>query len=588
MIKIKDLTLKNFLSTGAQTQAISFDQNELTLVLGENLDLGGNDAGSRNGVGKSTATHALSYALYGQALTGIKKDNLINRINNKHMLVTLTFEKDGVEYRIERGRKPGILKFYKDNIEQKLDANESDSQGDGRETQKEIDQILGMNHLMFRNIVCLNTYSDAFLAMKAADQREIIEQLLGISILSEKAEVLKKLIKDTKDDITRETATIEATKAANEKIQQSINSLKLKQKAWTSQYEADVVKLYTEIEEMKKFDIVSELTKHDEIQTYNETYQKIQSLKKEKSSLEALLVRADKSVQGFQNQLNSLSKNECPQCNQEIDSHKHEDMTASITKSLNDANEYLETTANEYANVSDKLDQIGELSVKPVTFYSSRDAAMKHQSHLDQLEKMLEYKSTETDPYQSQIIELNQTALQEINWDKLNNLTKVQDHQNFLLKLLTNKDSFIRKKIIEQNLAYLNTRLSYYLDKMSLPHRVIFQNDLSVEITYMGCDLDFQNLSRGEMTRLSLSLSFSFRDVWENLFQPVNLLFIDELMDNGLDYAGTESAVALLKTMIYERHKQVFLISHKEELMSKVTNVLKVIKTNGFTVYQLE
>ena len=111
MFKIKNITVKNFLSVGNQTQAVDFDKEHLTLVLGSNLDLGGDDTGSRNGTGKTTMINALSYALYGQALTNIKKENLINKTNGKAMLVTVEFEKNGVNYRIERGRKPNILKF---------------------------------------------------------------------------------------------------------------------------------------------------------------------------------------------------------------------------------------------------------------------------------------------------------------------------------------------------------------------------------------------------------------------------------------------------------------------------------------------
>jgi DNA repair exonuclease SbcCD ATPase subunit len=109
MIKIKELTVKNFMSVGNSTQGVDFDREQLTLVLGENLDQGGDDSGSRNGTGKTTIINALSYALYGQALTNIRKDNLVNKTNNKAMLVTLTFEKDGRKYHIERGRKPNLL-----------------------------------------------------------------------------------------------------------------------------------------------------------------------------------------------------------------------------------------------------------------------------------------------------------------------------------------------------------------------------------------------------------------------------------------------------------------------------------------------
>ena len=123
---------------------------------------------------------------------------------------------------------------------------------------------------------------------------------------------------------------------------------------------------------------------------------------------------------------------------------------------------------------------------------------------------------------------------------------------------------------------------------MGLPHRVVFQNDLNVEITQLGQELDFDNLSRGERNRLILSLSFAFRDVWENLYQHINLLFIDELIDAGMDSAGVEAGLAVLKKMARERNKNIFLISHKDELVGRVNNVLKVIKENGFTSYDTD
>jgi len=111
-------------------------------------------------------------------------------------------------------------------------------------------------------------------------------------------------------------------------------------------------------------------------------------------------------------------------------------------------------------------------------------------------------------------------------------------------------------------------------------------SDLSVEITDMGRDLDFDNLSRGERTRLILSLSWAFRDVWESLYNHINLLFVDELVDNGLDTNGVESAIKIMKSMARERGKSVWLVSHRDELLSRVNNTMKVIKSGGFTEYQ--
>ena len=181
MIKIKDITVKNFMSVGNQTQAINFDKGELTLVLGENLDLGGDDSGSRNGTGKTTIVNALSYAIYGSALTNIKRDNLINKINGKGMLVTINFEKDNIAYKIERGRKPNILKYTVDGEEHEESADES--QGDSRQTQKVIEDLFGMSHDMFKHLVALNTYTEPFLALKNNDQRAIIEPNQSGSII---------------------------------------------------------------------------------------------------------------------------------------------------------------------------------------------------------------------------------------------------------------------------------------------------------------------------------------------------------------------------------------------------------------------
>jgi len=583
-MKIKELTVKNFMSVGNQTQAVNFAKENLTLVLGENLDQGGDDSGARNGTGKTTIVNALSYALFGNALTNIKKDNLINKINNKNMLVTLTFENNGIDYRIERGRKPNVLKFFVNNEEQTSEEND-DSQGDMRETQKDLDDLLGMSHDMFKHIIALNTYTEPFLSMKAADQRAVIEQLLGITLLSEKAETLKELIRQTKEAITQETANLEATKKSNDKIQQSIDALIIRQNAWNTQRDNDLEKIGRAIIELENVDIAVELDAHAKLKIYDEQAAKLKSLNKERATLESAVAQAERTVKKYAGELEKLANKKCHACEQQLQDHKHTEMTSTAQSQLDEANKYLTKVTNDLAKIITELDEIGDINGRPVTYYDTVEEALKHQNTIQTLETQLTVKAGETDPYQEQIDELRNTAMQEISWDSINELTTLKDHQEFLLKLLTSKDSFIRKKIIDQNLAYLNNRLTYYLDKMGLPHTVTFLNDLTVEIMQLGQDLDFDNLSRGERNRLILSLSWAFRDVWESLYQGINLLFIDELIDNGLDASGVESALAVLKKISRERKKNVFLISHKDELIGRVNNVLKVIKENGFTSY---
>tara|TARA_R110000851_G_scaffold76814_3_gene169032 strand:- start:762 stop:2534 length:1773 start_codon:yes stop_codon:yes gene_type:complete len=583
MIKIKDLTVKNFMSVGNQTQAVDFDKDNLTLVLGENLDQGGDDSGSRNGTGKTTIINALSYALYGIALTNIKRNNLINKTNSKGMLVTLHFEKNNVHYRIERGRSPNVLKFYVNDQEQEL---VDESQGDSRKTQEYINDLLDMTHDMFKHIVALNTYTEPFLSMRQNDQRAIIEQLLGITILSEKADTLKEQTKQTKDLIQEETLKINAIQSANEKIGGTIESLQGTQRAWLSKKNKDIEKLQLGIDELEHLDINIELDSHEKLSNWTKHNNDILALKKELSTLEPALVRAGKSVGKATKDIVDLDNATCYTCGQELHADKKAEIADRKTKELDDAIAYQSEIANKVTDVTKGLEDIGDINGKPTTFYESAKEAYEHRQNVDSLKQALTAKENETDPYQTQINELNESAIQEINWGTVNQLTEFKDHQDFLLKLLTNKDSFIRKKIIDQNLMYLNNRLTYYLDKLGLPHQVVFQNDLAVEITQLGQDLDFDNLSRGERNRLILGMSFAFRDVWESLYQKINLMFIDELIDSGMDTAGVENALSVLKKMGREGDKNVYLISHKDELIGRVNNVMKVIKENGFTSYE--
>jgi len=584
--KIQSLTVKNFMSVGNQTQAVDFDQEQLTLVLGSNLDLGGDDTGSRNGTGKTTIINALSYGLYGQALTNIKKENLINKINNKHMLVTVEFEKNNLNYRIERGRKPNILKLFVNNQEITADnQGDDESQGDSRETQKSIEQMLEMSHTMFKHLVALNTYTEPFLAMRAADQREVIEQLLGITLLSAKAEELKNRIKENKDLIARENFRIEGIKSANENVQKSIESLKLKSSAWFNKHDQELESLGRAIVNLEAVDIEAEIQAHTALKTWSDNDKKLTGLRKQKATLETAVMQAEKTVKKYTAEVEKLKDHKCHACDQKLQDHKHKEMLDDAIKHKIEADEYALKVVNDYGLVVNDIEKIGNQGAKPTTFYETEAEALGHKNNLGNLEKALIQKSEESNPYEEQIDELKNSAIQEIDWTVINELTKLRDHQDFLLKLLTNKDSFIRKRIIDQNLSYLNKRLSYYIDKLGLPHRVVFQNDLTVEITQLGQDLDFDNLSRGERNRLILSMSFAFRDVWEGLYQPINLLFIDELVDSGMDSAGVESALAVLKKMGRERNKNIYLISHKDELQGRVNNVLRVVKENGFTSY---
>jgi len=585
LFKIKDLTVRNFMSVGNTTQAVNFDRKDLTLVLGENLDLGGDDSGARNGTGKTTIINALSYALYGNALTNIKKDNLINKTNAKGMMVCIDFEKDGTGYRIERGRKPNVMKFFVGDAEQEIT---DDAQGDSRETQAEIERMLGMSYDMFKHIVALNTYTEPFLALKANDQRTLIEQLLGITLLSEKADRLKEAGKATRDAITAEEARIKAVGDANKRIEEQIESLKRRQTIWINKHAEETQKLQIGIEELQKIDIASEIQAHQAFKAWDQLRKDLNELSSAIGRTKLDLSREEKTISKVSAELVSLENHTCHTCGQEFHDAKHQQVLGQKQRDLAGAEENQRTHAATLAELQSVELGLGKLGARPVTFYDQESDAIHHQASVDNLIKQLVAKIDEADPYVEQIAEMQEKGIEEIDYATMNDLANLRDHQDFLLKLLTNKDSFIRKRIIDQNLSYLNARLGQYLDRIGLPHQVRFNNDLSVTITELGRDLDFDNLSRGERNRLILSLSWAFRDVWESLYQPINLLFIDELVDSGMDSSGVENALAILKKMSRESNKSIWLVSHKDELAGRVNNTLHVVKENGYTSYNTD
>jgi DNA repair exonuclease SbcCD ATPase subunit len=588
MLKIKSVTMRNFMSTGNVAQAVNLEKQGLTLVLGENLDLGGN--GSRNGVGKTTLINAISYGLYGQAISNIKRENLINKINGKNMMVAIDFEVNGHHYRIERGRKPTFFRYIVDD--QHVNSQDTDeSQGESKDTQGDIDRILGMSHTLFKHIVALNTYTEPFLSLGAGKQREIIEELLGITQLSKKADNLKELIKATKMQIDQEEFRIRTVKTSNEKIQNTIREFEKKVADWDHKRETEIETLTAAIEQLSKLDVEAEIAAHNDAELYKELSNGVAQFTKE-------IQTKQRHVSQLESQLNQLviqytkanDHKECPMCGQNVVGHKHADIVAGLESRIAELDGQISTDRADLEQLQSQLEEIKtvfDTMAKPVVFYSSLREALEHKNTLEQLHKDLAKEQEKQNPYADQADSLNNT-LQEVSYDELNKLVKSREHQEFLLKLLTSKDSFIRKRIIDQNLSYLNKRLGEYLDKLGLPHEVKFLNDLSTEITLLGQDLDFDNLSRGERTRLILGLSMSFRDIFENTNTAIDLIFVDELLDSGMDAAGLEGSIGILKKMERERNKNVFVISHREELVNRVSNVLTVVKENGFTSFNFD
>jgi len=405
-----------------------------------------------------------------------------------------------------------------------------------------------------------------------------------------------------------------------------------RQTAWKEKGEKDVSELDKLLTNLNSIDVELELKAHKDLVIYNNSVKQADDRKTQLARIKKELDKENKNWAKLDTEVQTLKDHKCYACKQDFHDEEHATVLDKKVKDLAESNkardvlhsEYSTLSANEVfvptkpttqykteteaikhsseiASIQQKIDakksevdpyaeQLLEhtdltLGSQPKTHYDTESEAVKHSSRIESLLVQITNKNLESDPYAEQIVEMECQALQEINFDRINVLTRKMEHEKFLLDLLTSKDSFVRKKIIDQNLSYLNARLTHYLDKIGLPHQVIFKNDLTVEITELGRELDFDNLSRGERNRLILGLSFAFRDVWENLYSPINTLFIDELIDSGLDTMGVENSIAILKDMSRRRQKSIWLVSHREELAGRVPSVLKVIKEGGFTTY---
>lgn len=706
MLNIKRITMRNFFSFGNAPQVLELDSTDLALVLGQNNDasVGDDNAGRRNGVGKSAIIQGIVFGLYGKSIgNDIKIPNLVNKINAKNCEVIIDFEKNGVEYRVERGRSPTYFTFLTLS-----DDNEviDESRGEKKDTQEDLNEILGISQLLFEHIVVMNANVEPFLSLSQQKQREMIEELLCITQLTEKANLLKDMYRETKNQADQEKFKIETVTASNKRILQSIESLQLRanefeqKKAKTieslvqqlSDYEdIDFTSLfdlaskmeeaikhnnartvlenrlaqvavkheeYSEsliqkkaavlksIDELSKFDIAAELKLHEDLETWNTLDQMLKELKNTKrfktqelNAATSKVTLIGNNIEKAKKHLASLVDNKCPMCENTIQgNHNHESMKKTAEETLAELESSYEAAWHEMNTLTLAVESIElfDMPEKPKTYYPSLSEAKLHEHKLEELKKksteedvniydeelmtlfgelesteIMEYTETfstnevkdlqrsfdnlvaslereqsSQNPFFEQIETLQTNSIQPVDYDEYNKLVKLADHQDYLAKLLMNKDSFVRRRIIDQNISFLNNRLQYWIEKSGSLHTVEFLNDLSVDIDLNGQSYDFKQLSRGERTRVIIALNLAFRDTYESLFQGINLLLVDELLDNGLDTGGIESSWHMLQDLSAVRGKNIFVVSHREELIGRANSILRVVKEDSFSTIE--
>jgi len=583
MIRFKSITLRNFLSYGNNTTVVHLDRPGTTLIVGEDLDNTTNGQGA-NGVGKSTLINALSYAIYDKPISNISKDNLVNNINKKNMEVVVEFTaNDGKNYTVRRTRKSkagaagNAVYLYEDGKDITPDS--------AANTNEKIEHIIGIPYELFVRIVVFSASHVPFLDLpvkstNSSNQTDIIEELFSLTVLSAKATALKETIRETETALQMKQVKIELLEKEHVRHQQQLDSATARVEQWNTANAALIKQLQSKLKKVDKVDIERQKTLHESATKLSTAVDK---LNVDRKQLNRELGNIFKVLNKHEQDLDHLQKDKCPYCLQQY---------ANAHEKIETAEQEIDVMSVEVEKLEAELviidEEIKDLTQKLATIRNeitvdNLDELLEISSESDTIKRKIQDLQTAINPYLEPLEELSKIELEKIEYTDVNELTKRLEHQKFLQKILTKKDSFVRKALLNKNIPYLNSRLAHYLTTLGLTHRVVFTHEMTAEISQFDRTLDFGNLSAGQRARVNLALSFAFRDVLLNLHTKINVCMLDEVLDVGLDAVGVQAAARLLKRKARDEQLSLYIISHRDEIDGAFDNTMTVQMIKGFS-----
>lgn len=577
-IKFKSVRFRNFQSYGNEFTTFVFKDSGTVLIVGEDLD-NTSDGISSNGTGKSTILNALTYGVYDKPISKVTQDGLVNNINNKQMEVEVEYiGNDGENYKIHRFRKMKAgaggndVHFYKNGTNITLDSV--------ARTNALIEQTIGMPYDLFVRIIVYSATRTPFLSLKPLEQKEVLEELFGTTDISRKAEVLKRHIKEGEHKL--EMIQVKHTSQESERIRlaNQIETTKQRILDWDVKQSAQISDLKVQIAEIANIDIEEQIELH---RLFTKGSTALETHKQEGRMCAQTLAALESKLTKKRQELSHLVNDKCPYCLQSLS-----DTTTKITnceKDITNIEEGIATLQTDIANnqqivnkLTDKLTAISSL----ITIQSLKELTHLRDISLTAHQRLRDLREAKN-PFIAQLDDLQQVSLPPIDYTDVNTITNVLHHQRFLLKLLTRKDSFIRKALLQKNLPYLNKKLQEYLKLLKLPHKVTFTKEMEATIHQMGKSLSFGNLSQGQAARVNFALSLAFRDVLQNLHPTINVCMLDEVLDFGLDSIGVIAAAKLVKHKAREDGICIYIISHRDEVSSIFEEKLIVRLHKGFS-----
>ena len=567
MIIFKKVRYKNFLSTGNQFIEIQLDRSSKTLVVGE------------NGAGKSTMLDALCFGLFQRAFRNIKKDQMINSINEKECVVEVEFIIGQNEYKIVRGIKPNVFEIWCNDVMLNQDAAQRDYQKHLEST------ILKLNFRSFTQVVILGNASFVpFMQLRARHRRQVVEEILDIEIFS-KMNLLFREKQKNQDEVIKQSdfncqlidSKIESQKKHIEDMsgnkKQTIEKRKLEiEKAQTDidNYQLDIDKVNIEKAELQK-QILDE-------SKINNKYKQLHNLE---AKLENTCSKHKKDLGFFQ------THNDCPVCQQAIDEAYKSTMIAKKAEKIQELEGALGQIEKDIKSTEDRLDIINK------TMVAVREKELlvnRYETSISEIRKYMANKQNEVDELEDEkfttgvatgkLEELQeQLTAAEAAKVKQKEQKSYLDTARYLMQ-----DTGIKTKIIKQYLPIMNQLINKNLADMDFFVNFTLDDEFNETIkTRHRDEFNYHSFSEGEKLRIDLAILFTWREIAKlKNSTNTNLLILDEIFDSSLDASGTDEFMRILSNKLAKEN--VFVISHKgDTLLDKFPSILKFEKYKNFT-----
>jgi DNA repair exonuclease SbcCD ATPase subunit len=566
MILFKKIRWKNFLSTGSQFVEIELNKSQMTLMIGA------------NGSGKSTMLDALCFALFNRPFRQIKKEQIVNTINNGDTVVELEFQVGTKNFKIIRGIKPSIFEIYSDGVLQNQNASSVDYQKILE------DQILRLNYRAFKQIAVLGSSSyQPFMQMRPRHRREVVEEILDIRVLTHMDILTRNQQTDLGKQIVEARHQCDLIESKHELQTKHFNELKNRSsgdsdiKKAKLQENKDATESY-----LRKSERLEEEYKELEISvsTRPQYESKLKQLEKLETKIEQNLKTHERNLEFFEQNDN------CPTCTQKIEEtfrDKKIEQERTVVVTLNQGMKDLvaelaktETKITEFNGISDKL-------------YENKISLSKVESSLKELKRfsdslhneilLLDGKNEDDKDIEKSLVDL-QEQLEQTKLE-LVRITEEKKYLDVAREILSDKGA--KAKIIKKYLPIMNSLINQHLQSMDFFVSFYLDEEFKEEVKSRHRDtFDYNNFSEGEKMRIDLALVFTWRAIAKMKNSAnTNLLILDEIFDSSLDGQGTDDFFKIVRNMGKEN---IFIISHKGDILfDKFTNIISFKKEHNFT-----